>query len=246
MKGEDMNSGFIVLHRKIMKWEWYSDTNTFRVFLHLLLLANHKPSRFKGHVVDRGQIIIGRKALAKSLNLSEQAVRTALDHLKSTGELTIKATNRFSVATLTKYTFYQDRSPRPTSKTTNNQPTINQQSTTSKQCNNVNNINNITKLPNPVSYSDEYESFWKAYPRKIGKSQAYKAYRARIREGADHADILKAVANYAATVAGKDLAYVKHPSTFLNPDWRDWLTLASALTSPDYESQLQKLYPGSN
>jgi len=142
-----MNKGFVVLHRKITEWEWYSDTNTFRVFLHLLLTANHKPSKFRGFEVGRGQVIIGRKALAKNLHLSEQAVRTSLEHLKSTGEITIESTNRFSIATLIKYGFYQDRKPKSTSKTTsqstNNQPTINQQVTTSKQCNNINNETNI-------------------------------------------------------------------------------------------------------
>ena len=85
-----MNKGFVVLHRKITEWEWYSDTNTLRVFLHLLLTANHKPSKFRGFEVGRGQIIIGRKALAENLNLTEREVRTAIDHLKTTGELTIK------------------------------------------------------------------------------------------------------------------------------------------------------------
>ena len=32
-------SGWIKLHRKITEWEWYSDANTFRVFMHLLLTA---------------------------------------------------------------------------------------------------------------------------------------------------------------------------------------------------------------
>ncbi len=142
-----MNKGFVVLHRKITEWEWYSDTNTLRVFLHLLLTANHKPSKFRGFEVDRGQVIIGRKALAKNLHLSEQAVRTSLEHLKSTGEITCKSTNKFTLITLTNYGLYQDRKPKSTNKitsqSTNNQPTINQQVTTSKQCNNVNNETNI-------------------------------------------------------------------------------------------------------
>lgn len=139
-----MNKGFVVLHRKITEWEWYSDTNTFRVFLHLLLTANHRPSRFRGHPVERGQIVIGRKALARTLKLSEREIRTAIQHLKSTGELTIKTTNRFSIATLTKYAFYQDRKQKTTSQTTsqaaNKRPASDQQATTSKQCNNINNI----------------------------------------------------------------------------------------------------------
>jgi hypothetical protein len=144
-----MNKGFVVLHRKITEWEWYSDTNTFRVFLHLLLTANHTPSKFRGFEVGRGQIIIGRKALAESLNLTEREVRTAIEHLKTTGELTIKTTNKFSIATLTKYGVYQDKKSKTTSQTTSQttdkRPTNDQQTTTSKQCNNINNINNKNK-----------------------------------------------------------------------------------------------------
>lgn len=135
-----MNKGFVVLHRKITEWEWYSDANTFRVFLHLLLTANHKPSRFRGFEIRRGEIVIGRKSLAKQLKLSEQEIRTAIEHLKSTNEITTKSTNRFTIATLTKYEFYQDKKTKSTNNQPANQPTINQQSTTSKQCNNINNI----------------------------------------------------------------------------------------------------------
>ena len=39
-------SGWIKIHRQILEWEWYSDTNTFRVFLHLLLKANHKEKKY--------------------------------------------------------------------------------------------------------------------------------------------------------------------------------------------------------
>jgi hypothetical protein len=152
-----MNTGFVVIHRKIMEWEWYSDTNTFRVFLHLLLKANHKPTKFRGFEIGRGQVIIGRKALAKTLKLSEREVRTAIEHLKMTGELTIKSTHRFSGATLTKYTLYQDRKPRTTSQATSQatskRPASDQQATTSKQCNNVNNETKETRT-NKVEGSD--------------------------------------------------------------------------------------------
>ncbi len=154
-----MNKGFVVLHRKITEWEWYSDTNTFRVFLHLLLTANHKPSKFRGFEVGRGQIIIGRKALAENLNLTEREVRTAIEHLKTTGELTIKTTNRFSIATLTKYWVYQDKKPKTTSQTTSQttdkRPTNDQQTTTSKQCNNINNENKENKGESTVIDSIE-------------------------------------------------------------------------------------------
>ncbi len=72
-----MDNGFIFLDRKILKWEWYDDPNTFRVFLHLLLNANHAKGYWKGHPVNRGQFITGREELAKKLKITEQQVRTS-------------------------------------------------------------------------------------------------------------------------------------------------------------------------
>ncbi len=122
-------NGFIKLHRKIAKWEWYQDANTFRLFVHLLLIANHEDKRWQGKEVKRGQTITGRKALSKSLKLSQQQIRTSLNKLKSTSEITIKATNKFSLITLTHYDSYQSRDQIATNKTTsyahNGQPTSN-------------------------------------------------------------------------------------------------------------------------
>ena len=78
---------FITLHRKIMKWEWYDDANTFRVFIHCLLLANHADKKYRGTLVKRGTFLTGYKVLAKQLSLSIQQVRTSLDKLKSTNEI---------------------------------------------------------------------------------------------------------------------------------------------------------------
>ena len=41
-----MDEGYIKLFRSMTKWEWYSDTNTKAVFLHLLLNANLEETRY--------------------------------------------------------------------------------------------------------------------------------------------------------------------------------------------------------
>ena len=144
-----MEGGFITIHRKITEWEWYTDENTMRLFIHLLLKANHKEQKWRGQTIERGQLITGRKVLAQELKLGERQIRTALTHLKSTNEVTIKSTNHFSLITLVNYDFYQTKKDRATNKTTSkrssDRPATDQQPTTNNNDNNDNNVNNKYK-----------------------------------------------------------------------------------------------------
>lgn len=142
--------GWIKIHRKMTEWEWYADINVCRLFLHLLLTANFDEKRWQGMTIGRGQIIVGRQQLAKETRLSEQQVRTALNKLEKTQEITIKSTNKYSVITICNYDRYQslECTDQPTSQPTNNQqitnnqPTNNQQITTTKELKNDKNEKN--------------------------------------------------------------------------------------------------------
>ena len=128
--------GWVKVHRKMLDWGWYADPNTKAVFLHLLLTANYQDTTYRGMTVHAGQTVIGRKALAEKLGMSEQNVRTALNRLKSTNEITIEVTNKFSVVTLVNWDLYQldddEVTNESTNKLTNNQPTTNQQLTSNQ------------------------------------------------------------------------------------------------------------------
>lgn len=101
---------FIKLFRKFKKWGWYSDPATKDVFIHLLLGANWKDGEYRGVEVKAGECVFGRKKAAEELGLSERQVRTALDHLRKSGEIsTSKTTNKFSVIRIEKWAFYQGR-----------------------------------------------------------------------------------------------------------------------------------------
>lgn len=102
-----MDNGWIKLHRKICDWEWYSDHNTFRVFIYLLLHCNFEPHRFRGYDVPIGSGVFGLISLAENTGLSVRSVRTALTHLKSTNEVTIKTTSKFSIISIVKWDDYQ-------------------------------------------------------------------------------------------------------------------------------------------
>lgn len=101
--------GWIKLHRKILEWEWYNDNNTKIVFLHLLLTANHKEKNWQGITIKRGQKLTSIQHLAEETNLTIQQIRTVLNKLKSTNEITINTTNKNTLITIEKYNDYQDK-----------------------------------------------------------------------------------------------------------------------------------------
>ncbi len=149
--------GFIMLHRKILDWRWYGDLPVRNVFIHLLLTASFKDTQWEERTLKAGQVICGRKELAAQLGLSEQQVRTALAKLQKTGEITIEATNRYSVVTLVNWALYQ-AAPLQSA---NQYPAVNQQPTIKQpHRNNVNNINNVNKYPRTAqmpSISNHYD-----------------------------------------------------------------------------------------
>lgn len=99
--------GHIKIDRKILEWEWYSDINTCRLFIHLLLKANWKDGRFQGTEVPRGSLVTSYNSLAKDTGLSVKNVRTALNHLETTGEVAVNRHSKFSVVTIKNYNVYQ-------------------------------------------------------------------------------------------------------------------------------------------
>ena len=138
-----MNAGFILLYRQITEWEWYQNPNTFRVFLHCLLMANFADGKFEGITVNRGQFVTSLPNLSKQTRLTIQQVRTALDHLKSTGEITDKAYSKFRVITVVKYDEYQKDNRQDNSQSTGNQQASNRQVTGNQQQYKKN--NNVTR-----------------------------------------------------------------------------------------------------
>ena len=107
--------GFIMLHRKILDWEWYSDTSVRSVFIHLLLTASFKNKNWHGQEIMPGQVITSYAHLADALSLGVRQIRTALDKLKKTGEICVKTTSQYSVITLVNWALYQTGEEKATS-----------------------------------------------------------------------------------------------------------------------------------
>lgn len=74
-------------------------------------------------------------------------------------------------------------------------------------------------------YSDEFEAWWSAYPRKREKVEAFALYEKTLKAGATAEELLAAARNYAiaADEEGAEDRHIKLPATFLSLKARPWL-----------------------
>lgn len=158
---------WIKLHSKILFWEWYKVPNTRDLFIHLLLKANWKEGKFQGYDIPRGSLVAGRKQLAEETGMTEQEIRTALNHLKSTNEITIKTTKKFSIITITNYELYQMNNQVDNQQVTNNQPTANQQLTTIEEYKNIDYISTTSN----THEENLFELIERAFGRTLSSSE---------------------------------------------------------------------------
>lgn len=128
--------GWIKLYRKITDWEWYDNPIVFKVFVDLLISANHQDKKWHGQVVERGSLITSISQIATRNGLTIQQVRTAIKKLCETGEINKQVTNKNTMIIVLKYTVYQDfmsvENETTNKQITNKQQTTNKQLTTNK------------------------------------------------------------------------------------------------------------------
>lgn len=107
MSWEYSDNEYLKLFRKMVRWEWYTDVNTKTLFIHCLIRANWKEGSWRGIRYERGQFITSFPSLAKETGLTIRQVRTALDHLITTGEVTDKKIHKGRIITVVNFDKYQ-------------------------------------------------------------------------------------------------------------------------------------------
>ena len=103
-----MAQGWICVHRKLIEWEWYSDINVTRLFLHLLLTANHKDKNWRGILIRRGSRLTSLDKLSVEIGLSVSKIRTAIKKLILTNEIANESHSQYTVFIIKNYDTYQD------------------------------------------------------------------------------------------------------------------------------------------
>lgn len=146
-------STWIKLDRNILGWRWFQDAKTLQMFIYLIIKANTTDHDFERITVHRGQLVTSYSHLAKDLGISVQSARTAIKHLKLTGEITIKAYPKYSLITVLNYGYYQ-KTQQAKQQASNKQLTSNQQQ--------YKNDRELKKniIASPEKVLDEYEEGW--------------------------------------------------------------------------------------
>lgn len=187
-----MNSkGFMRLHRQLIDWEWFDNSQMVHVWIYFLLKANYQDSKWHGIDIPRGSFITSLDTICKDTGLSLQNVRTCMNKLKSTGEITTKSTNRYSVITICKYETYNlqesDTNKQDNKQTniqsTSNQHAINTQLTTDKESKEIEELKkenkrlkeelaNASKKKEASSeLENEFDNFRKKYKQYGGQAR---------------------------------------------------------------------------
>ena len=165
-----MSEGWIKLHRQFLNWEWYSNANVKILFLHFLLLANHDEKSWQGIKIKAGQFITSIENLSSQTGLTKQKVRTAIEKLKLTNEITHETTSKYSMITLKNWDKYQTNNTQDNKQITNEQQTNNKQITTNKNDKNDKNDKNIflEKKVDPF-FNSVKEVYINQYEKIMGK-----------------------------------------------------------------------------
>lgn len=187
---------YVKISRKILDWEWYTDINTKVLFLHILLKANWKPSRFQGTEVPRGSLVTSQQNMATETGLTIKNVRTALKHLENTGEVAVSRHPKFSVITVKNYNQYQSSGSQMAVKWQSDGSrgaTIEEGKKERKEEYNKSPKGDYESgTPENSIYTtirELYNSVCGSYPRLVKMSEARKkAINARIRAGYTHED----------------------------------------------------------
>ena len=125
------------------------------LFQHLIRKANHETRKWQGRTIERGQIVTSLASLKAQTGISTRTLRTCLDRLKSTNEVTNISTSQYRVITINNYKTYQSygfatdkQNDKPSDKQlTSDRQTTDKQPTTNNNVNNVNNEEQILPLP---------------------------------------------------------------------------------------------------
>ena len=185
----------------------------------MLMRASIKPSSMliNNQIVEinRGEIVFSQNNFASRNGMSRQQLRTFLKKLEKTKMIEVKSNQLLTHLIIVGYQRYNDYKP------TKSQPT--------------NNHIIKGKKVRKEEINKDFEKFWKAYPKKVGKK--------KVQDKFDANDfpidlIIKNIELQKKSDQWQNQQYIPNPETYLNQErWTDEVVLPSIPDEPIYVYQ---------
>ena len=208
-------------------FEWYENTNVFRLFYHCLLHTNLEDKRYCGREIKAGQFVSSITRISAETGLTESQVRTALKKLKDTGYISTKSTNKYTIYTVNEYQKYIDCGQVAETTTEENTMVENgtkmEQPVERKMEQTAENAKETCEKSNKKAINECFERLWKQYPNKRGKGQVSDTKKKTLYEIGEE-KIERALKRYLDDLS-KDSSWRKpqNGSTFFNSGYVDYL-----------------------
>jgi len=104
------DAGYIKLFRTLQDSAFSDRPEYFSAWVHILMLASHKPRKAmlanQPVMLQAGQFVSGRKALAKRVGVTEKQMRGILDFFEGEGMITKSSSRAGTVFTVCNYSFF--------------------------------------------------------------------------------------------------------------------------------------------
>lgn len=235
------DAGWVKVHRKMLANPVVmKDPDYLAVWIYLLLNASHKrhPTIFNGKkiILQPGQLVTGRRAIAVTNHISESKVKRILNAFKIDQQIDQQGTPHGSLITILEWDKYQNNDQQNDRQVTNKRPTSDQQATTIQECKECKNDKNREgQAPVPRSVIQDYvtehnlavdvEVFWNYYEENHWRKK----------NGQPVTDWVKTLSTWAAREKKYKLREPK-PDTIEPPKYR-------AFTEEEYEKDGYKSVP---
>lgn len=256
--------GWIKLHRQIVEWKYFKNSEIYHVFSAMVLLANHKDGFTKdGTRVLRGQLMTSNKSLSGITGISESKIFRIVEKLKIEKQIEKLGNSKNTIITIINYDEYQSNEELLENQMKSNRNASEEQVKTNKNANNAKNEkNNITvgffedEGNQDIEEVSEKElvikiltalnsiCFTNHRPNKLNCGHI----NARLSEGYKYEDFL-AVIKHKQSEWGNNarMAQYLRPRTLFCTNFDDYLQ--AALKAPDFQEiednkLIAKFFPG--
>lgn len=117
----------VTLQSSLLDWEWVSCPETLALWVHILFRASEVERKWRGITVPKGGFITNLEELSEGTGLSVWQVRTHLKRIASSGIASVKATNKYTLITISDIESYDCKNTDAHKQTTNKPQTSHKQ-----------------------------------------------------------------------------------------------------------------------